>query len=91
MPTRDRTGPMGLGPMTGRGAGFCADYDVPGFRALGRGRGWRNRFYATGLPRWARSAPQVTVEEETQALEDQAQWLNEQLEAIQGRLAELKE
>ena len=27
MPFGDGTGPMGLGPMTGRGAGFCA----PGF------------------------------------------------------------
>ena len=26
MPRRDGTGPMGLGAMTGRGAGYCAGY-----------------------------------------------------------------
>ncbi|MFW5690579.1 MAG: DUF5320 domain-containing protein [Planctomycetota bacterium] len=31
MPAGDRTGPMGQGPMTGRGAGFCAGSGVPGY------------------------------------------------------------
>jgi len=31
MPRGDGTGPMGLGPMTGRGAGYCAGSGVPGF------------------------------------------------------------
>jgi len=31
MPRGDRTGPGGMGPMTGRAAGFCAGYHVPGF------------------------------------------------------------
>ncbi len=41
MPGGDRTGPIGAGPMTGRGAGFCAGYDVPGYMnpAFGRGFG----------------------------------------------------
>ena len=38
MPRGDRTGPMGQGPMTGRGMGYCAGYDVPGF--LNRPWGW---------------------------------------------------
>ena len=70
MPGGNRTGPMGVGPMTGRGAGYCAGYGVPGYmwgpgymgRSLGLdwggggGRGWRWRHWATatGLPRWAR-------------------------------------
>ena len=48
MPRGDRTGPRGQGPMTGRAAGYCAGYPVPGFanptQGLGRGgfgRGWR--------------------------------------------------
>lgn len=60
MPWGDGTGPMGLGPMTGRAAGFCAGYPVPGYLNpmvpgrgwWGRGRGWG--FWATGLPGWAR-------------------------------------
>jgi len=65
MPFGDRTGPAGLGPMTGRAAGFCAGYGVPGYanpipgRGLGFGRGgWgrRNWYYATGLTGWQRAA-----------------------------------
>ena len=71
MPGRDRTGPMGEGPMTGRGAGDCAGYDAFGYGARGRGRGRRRWYRAT------RFAPQVTKAEETQALRAQAQWLGE--------------
>ena len=63
MPGGDGTGPAGMGPMTGRAAGYCAGYSVPGsvnfmpgggFWSWGRGggRGWRNRFYATGPAGW---------------------------------------
>ncbi len=31
MPRGDQTGPRGAGAMTGRGMGYCAGYDVPGF------------------------------------------------------------
>ncbi len=31
MPGGDGSGPMGMGPMTGRAAGFCAGYPTPGF------------------------------------------------------------
>jgi hypothetical protein len=65
MPRGDRTGPCEMGPMTGRAAGFCAGYPMPGYanpafrRGMGMGRGgggrgWRHMYYATGLPGWAR-------------------------------------
>lgn len=43
MPRGDGTGPMGMGSMTGRGAGYCAGYQVPGSGnpVPGRGRGLR--------------------------------------------------
>lgn len=52
MPRGDGTGPMGMGPMTGRGAGYCAGFPTPGFMSPaggrlglglggGRGRGFR--------------------------------------------------
>lgn len=50
MPWGDRTGPMGRGPMTGRGAGYCAGYNMPGYtnpiggRGYGRGRGFGRGF-----------------------------------------------
>jgi hypothetical protein len=37
MPRGDRTGPNGMGPMTGRAAGYCAGYDRPGFANPGIG------------------------------------------------------
>jgi len=49
MPRGDGTGPGGMGPMTGRAAGFCAGYPAPGYAnpvggrsmGMGRGRGFR--------------------------------------------------
>jgi hypothetical protein len=70
MPRGDGSGPMGAGPMSGRGAGYCAGFKQPGylnpgmgqgfrgggfgFGGGGGGRGRRNRFWATGLPGWMR-------------------------------------
>jgi len=63
MPFGDGTGPSGLGPRTGRGTGYCAGYNVPGymnpqsrfggFGGRGRGRGFWAR--STGLPGWYRA------------------------------------
>jgi len=40
MPAGDGTGPMGMGPMTGRRAGYCAGYGVPGYANPISGRGY---------------------------------------------------
>ncbi|MDA3925602.1 MAG: DUF5320 domain-containing protein [Kiritimatiellae bacterium] len=40
MPGGDRTGPMGMGAMTGRGAGICAGNTNPGFTNFTMGRGF---------------------------------------------------
>jgi len=63
MPGGDGTGPAGLGPLTGRRAGYCAGYSVPGFanpyprggrgfaRAWGRGGGFgRGMAWRRGFP-----------------------------------------
>ena len=45
MPRGDRTGPMGMGSMTGRRVGFCAGFAAPGYMnsvpgyEIGSGRG----------------------------------------------------
>jgi hypothetical protein len=68
MPFGDGTGPRGLGPMTGRGAGYCAGFGMPGFYnpmpggyggyGFGLGRGWgRGRGFGIGRGRgggWGR-------------------------------------
>ncbi|MGB3976464.1 MAG: DUF5320 domain-containing protein [bacterium] len=69
MPRGDGMGPAGFGPMTGRGAGYCAGFSVPGYAnpvpgrgfGMGFGRGFRrggygrrNMFYGGGMPGFAR-------------------------------------
>ncbi|MGD2294576.1 MAG: DUF5320 domain-containing protein [Candidatus Aminicenantes bacterium] len=43
MPGGDRTGPSGMGPMTGRRMGYCAGYGAPGFMNPGPGYGMGRR------------------------------------------------
>jgi len=43
MPYGDGTGPLGMGPMTGRAAGYCAGYTAPGFANPFWGGGYRGR------------------------------------------------
>ena len=47
MPFGDGTGPAGMGPMTGRAAGFCAGYPVPGYMNPVMGRAG---FYGASMP-----------------------------------------
>lgn len=115
MPWADRTGPLGQGPLTGRGAGYCAGYSVPGYmnpvgrggiwgRCRGGGRGWRNWYYATGLPGWARgrggvfpygsgiaSYADVSSDEKINILKQQAKFLEERLNAVNQQLKNLQE
>lgn len=57
MPGGDRTGPMGMGPMTGRAAGYCGGYPAPGFMNAGPGyRGW-GRGWGLGMG-WGRGRGQ---------------------------------
>jgi hypothetical protein len=118
MPGGDRTGPRGMGAMTGRAAGYCGGSGAPGFTgfgpgvgmgfgrgrgSLGRGfggggRGYRNRFYATGLPGWMRLVgygapygypgpyPKTDPGMEKQALKSQAEALQSELDFIKKRL-----
>jgi hypothetical protein len=104
MPGFDGTGPRGMGPMAGGGRGFCGN---PGaarrplaggrpFFGWGGGRGWRNQYHATGLPRWQRwglSAGNVgdslSGDQEQSWLKNQAEILRKNLEDIERRLAEL--
>ena len=106
MPRGNGTGPKGMGPMSGRGAGFCAGFGMPGYAnpvpgdsfgmGFGWGRGWRHMFYATGLPGWLRfggyAAPyqKPDPEMEKQALKNQADVLQTELDFIKKRLAEIE-
>lgn len=111
----DGSGPASMGPMTGRGLGFCAGYGQPGYMAPlpgrgawhyggrgmsargfggGGGRGFRNRFYATGLTGWqqayagyAAAAP----EQELDALRNQVKFMEDSVRKTQERIQELEQ
>ncbi len=104
----DGTVPMGQGPMTGGGRGYCAVAlnSVDG-RPLGRrgsygrgGGGFRNCFYATGLPGWMRVQKgmqafggfdrAVSKDDEFAMLKNQAGYLKDELDAIQARVQDLE-
>jgi hypothetical protein len=109
-----------MGPMTGRAAGFCAGYGVPGYMnpvpgrgfgmGFGRGRGfggggrgWRHRFYATGLTGWQRAAygypafggvpyavPYAAPSAPAMPREQEVEMLKGQAEALQSELDFIK-
>ena len=90
MPGGDGTGPMGRGPMTGRGLGPCG-------RGLGRGSGFGRGFgrrwaFAPAAPMYPAMQPtmQPTKEQELQMLEDEQNAIKEELEAVQKRITQLK-
>lgn len=100
MPYGDGKGPAGMGPMTGRGAGFCAGYAVPGYanprfgRSFGSrgggGRGWRHCFYATGLPGWVRGRWSGVAAPPSLTPEDQLEVLKREAEFHDRALAEIR-
>ncbi|MBU1046102.1 DUF5320 domain-containing protein [Patescibacteria group bacterium] len=79
MPRYDRTGPLGYGPMTGRGMGPCG-----GGMAYGRGAGTG---FAPGFG-WRRF---LSKSEEEDVLKEEEGMLEEELKAVKERLAELKD
>jgi len=104
MPGGDRTGPWGLGPRSGRAAGYCAGYPVPGY-ARGFGRGWGRGFgrgfrgrgrgfwwrgtYPNPAPYYPDVYPEPSKEEEKAYLEDMMKGLEEEIKMIRERLNEL--
>ena len=107
MPGGDRTGPLGEGPMTGKGFGYCGGFDGPGYGYMrpffgrgfgfgrGRGRGMR-RGMGFGM-RWGAPvypypyAPPYSGENEAEILRQQAKHLEDSLEQINNRLTQMEE
>ncbi len=104
MPRGDRTGPTGLGPMTGRAAGYCAGYPLPGYMnpyggQLGLGFGWgRGRWwgYPYSAPTWGAGygafpyATPYSRDQEKEALQNQVKFFEDQLDAMRKRIEEIE-
>jgi len=99
MPRGDGTGPAGMGPMTGRAAGYCAGYPVPGFMNPVGGRGywgWARASY--GWPAWGGNAPAypgplaptMTAGQEVSGLKQQAEYFQNALDEINKRIGQLE-
>ncbi len=97
MPGGDRTGPEGIGPMTGRAAGYCAGYSTPGFASQPRPRGFfrRRGFRGRGLARPGQGFSNFFSQaraagNELDDLKSQAQYLSEGLNEISQRISQLE-
>jgi hypothetical protein len=106
MPGGDRTGPLGMGPMTGRTAGYCAGYSVPGYMNpihgrgfFGRGRGWFGRgwgrgrrmgYLAGGFPGWGYYDVPAYPYQANLSSEEEANLLKEEAKVLKQQLKELQ-
>lgn len=92
MPAMDKTGPLGMGQMTGRGLGVCRGFPAARYGAgFGRGFGARG-FCGFGYGRMSGggfSVNQFSKEEQKEFLKEQRSVLSNRLEAIEKELEEL--
>jgi hypothetical protein len=107
MPGGNGTGPMGMGSMTGRAAGYCAGYPIPGHTnpisgrgfGSGGGRGWGRGFRSgwgrRALPYGAvpASAPPYAVPYYGAAptREQELELLQSQAEGLKGALEDIQQ
>lgn len=83
MARRDGTGPMGAGPMTGRGLGYCIGeneirYDARPRMGLGFGRPACRRGFAGVFSR----EPKDLLQEEKELLQNRLELIDEQLKNL---------
>ena len=95
MPRGDGTGPMGMGPLTGRRMGRCAGAEYPGNscgvgRFFGRGFGMGRGFFGGTAPVFGGGFPApVSVEQEKAVLENQVLAMGQNLAEMKKRLSEM--
>ncbi len=106
MPGGDGRGPAGFGPRTGRGLGYCAGYDSPGFtkpgpgmgggyrRGFGPGRGLRRGvnygYRRGGYGFYPYNQTEYTPKDEAEELKNYAQDMKKELEEVMKRIEELE-
>jgi hypothetical protein len=90
MPGRDGTGPMGQGPMTGRGLGFCTGVNAVGYGArFGLGLACR-RGFGRGIGRGLGFlVNEASPETQKELLQQQKELLQNRLEVIEKQLENL--
>lgn len=94
MPRRDGTGPMGMGPKSGRGMGSCSTGSNRGTgRRIGRGMGLALGLgLGLGLRRdFCKFWKNNEATDELSILKSQAEILEQDLEVIKEKIAELEQ
>lgn len=101
----DGSGPRGIGPMTGKGMGYCAGdaLEKPFYgRGMGRGirrrpganmgfgRGMGNRFYRRGFDRYYVEDAEYVLDPK-ESLEEEKRILEDRLNNINGELENLND
>ncbi len=104
MPGRNRTGPVGTGPKTGRAMGFCAGFGLPGNAnfsgtrglgmgrggRMGRGRGFGQGYGWTGVTNSYLTPQNLTTDHELESLKIQANYYENSLKEINQLIDELQ-
>lgn len=99
MPYGDRTGPSGMGPLTGRGFGYCSGFDHPGYavgsgRAFGRGMGRGfNRGFGRGFGFRAGYSPYMSYGVPVPYEYDpgkEKEYLKDQIDSLEKTISSLK-
>ena len=95
MPGGDKTGPSGMGPMTGKRMGYCVGFDHPGyidqnlnFRNFGGGYGRggnRRRWFSYGNS----PVENIPVASEKTLIANEINVLKDQLFSLEKRLSEI--
>ncbi len=102
MPMGNGTGPNGMGPRTGRGAGYCNGNNMPGSYnrsgfgrrggGFGAGAGFAGRGFLRGgfrqgfHPGYGVNAGAVTDEEYNQMLREEADYLENRLNSLKKQI-----
>lgn len=101
MPRGDRTGPVGAGPLTGRGMGYCSGSARPGFTypgpryglgrgmGLGGGRGWRRGGFGQF---WGYPYPPANPYVNFQPINDEQEMdiLDDQVKMLESEIKQIK-
>lgn len=103
MPGYDRTGPMGAGPMSGWGQGYCGGNAAVGTRAAWGGRGFGRGFgrgagcgYGRGFRRGGYGAGRFSPyapgfpEDELAMLRSEAELMKRSLDAVNRRISQIE-
>ena len=101
MPRGNRTGPDGMGPMTGRGLGYCNNYPDPGYtkgnprggagfgRGQGRGfgRGFRGGF---GANQRFQATPNQYYPSHSYSAQDEAKFIETEINNVKKNLSAME-